>query len=231
MERDEGLRVLCGEGWLSGRPAEFQTALLAGCRWQRLEGGAPITTAGDDNADMVGLVRGIVELTSAFGSPDTPIMHLSHAVFWMGYGPLLSGQPRRVTANARTAVWIVRIAHGHVMGVLARHPEWWRHFMPLALEYGDTAVGIAADLLIRGSERRCAAVMLRLSGCRIRDPSEPGPLALPLSQDSLAAAANLSRNTVGSLLRKLERNGLVQIGYSTITLRDVPSLRVIADGT
>jgi len=230
VDRETGRRILCSSGWLSGRPPELQTALLAPSRWQRLEAGAPITTGGEEAGDMVGLASGIVAVTSVFGSPDTPVMHLCHAVFWMGYGPVLSGVPRRVTATARTPVWIARIAQGHVLGLLAGTPQWWRHFMPLALEYGDVAVGIAADLLIRGSERRCVAVLLRLSGCRFRDPEDAGALEVPIGQEGLSAAANLSRNTAGTILRRLEEKGLIHCGYGTIALNNIQALRVIADG-
>ena len=65
------------------------------------------------------------------------------------------------------------------------------HLIPPSLVYGDVAVTIAADLLIRDSERRCAAVLLRLSGRRFADPKDPEPAEVSFTQADLAGAANL----------------------------------------
>ena len=60
------------------------------------------------------------------------------------------------------------------------------------LFYGDIALDIAADLLIADSERRCAAVLLRLSGRRFADPDDPEPVDVTITQHDLAGAANLA---------------------------------------
>jgi CRP-like cAMP-binding protein len=80
------------------------------------------------------------------------------------------------------------------MAALLERPEWWRHFLQPALTYGDVSNTVAADLLIRDSERRCAAVLLRLSGRRFAGPDDSSPVEVPLTQDDLAGAANLSCN-------------------------------------
>lgn len=230
MDRDEGLRVLAASGWLSRAPEEFRDTLLSASRWRQLPAGAPVTMAGEGAADVIGLASGIVELSSVFGRADTPMLTLGHAVFWLGYGPLISGQPRRATAIARTEVHVASIAPTVIQAALARRPEWWQHLLPLALLYGDTAVTIAADLLIRGSERRCAAVLLRLSGARRPGPADAGRIDVPVTQDELASAANLSRNSAGNALRKFALKRLVETDYGRIIVVDPSRLRTVADG-
>lgn len=229
MDRQEGMRVLTQQGWLSATPVDFRTAILSRCSWYSLEVGTSITVGGEEAGDLLGLARGTIELTTVLGPAETPMMHLGHGVFWLGYGPIISSQPLRISATAKSEVWLASLAQTTVLGLLGDRPDWWRHFLPLALEYGDIASNIAADLLIRDSERRCAATLLRLSGCRFSTPGDATPLEIALKQDDLAAAANLSRNTTGTVLRKLAANGLIEISYRGIIVRAPTALRAFVD--
>jgi CRP/FNR family cyclic AMP-dependent transcriptional regulator len=113
--------------------------------------------------------------------------------------------------------------------LLVERPEWWRHFIPPSLVYGDAAVTIAADLLIRDSERRCAAVLLRLSGRRFAGPEDTKPVEVSVTQDDLAGAANLSRSSVRSMLGRLAERGLIEQGYRGIAVRAPAALRAFVD--
>ncbi len=171
----DGMDVLSRGAWLRDTPAAFRDAFLSQSRWQRLEAGAPIQFGGETEGEMIGLARGIVELRTVLGRADTPIMHFARPVSWFGFVPIVARRPRPLAPSAKTPVWIARIPQAEVMALLAERPEWWRHLIPPSLVYGDVAVTIAADLLIRDSERRCAAVLLRLSGRRFAVPSREFP--------------------------------------------------------
>ena len=112
---------------------------------------------------------------------------------------------------------------------LAKRPEWWRHLIPPSLVYGDVAVTIAADLLIRDSERRCAAVLLRLGGCRFAGPEDKESVEVSVTQNELAGAANLSRNSVGTMLQRLKARGLIELGYRGMTVCSSKALRAFVD--
>jgi len=49
--------------------------------------------------------------------------------------------------------------------------------------------------MIRDSERRCAAVLLRLGSAVLLGPDDEEPVDFSFTQDELAGAANLSRNS------------------------------------
>jgi len=229
MDREEGLRVLTGRGWLGGTPVEFQRAILAGFRWYSLEAGAQIQVGAEAVGELIGLAQGVIEMSTILGAADTPMMHLAHPVSWFGYFPIIFRQPRRISAIARSPVWLASVPQAQVRRLLAERPAWWEYFLPLALVYGDTVVTIAADLLIRDSERRCAAVLLRLGGCRFAGPEDAAPAEIPLTHDELAAAANLSRNTAGAVLRKLAARGLIELRYRGIIVREPSALRGFVD--
>ena len=225
MDQKEGLRILTRRGWLSTTPVDFQRAILAKCRWDRLEAGVSIQEGGEEVGELIGLASGVVEMRTILGPADTPIMHFAHPVFWFGYVPIIFGKPRRITGVAKTTVWLGRIPHAAVMGALAQRPEWWRHFLQPALIYGDLALNIAADMLIRDSERRCAAVLLRMGGRRFAGPEDQKPVDVLLTQDELAGAANLSRNSVGTMLKRMAARGLIDMGYRGVTVLSPVALR------
>jgi CRP/FNR family transcriptional regulator, cyclic AMP receptor protein len=102
-------------------------------------------------------------------------------------------------------------------------------FLQPLLTYGDVTVTIAADLMIRDSERRCAAVLSRLAGCRHAGPQDVTAVEVPLMQNELAGAANLSRNSVGTMLQRLASRGFVEVGYKTMTVRAPAALRTFVD--
>ncbi len=229
MDREEGMETLRKGAWLSATPADFQRAVLSRCDWACLEAGAPIQFGGEERGELIGLARGIVELRTILGRADTPIMHFAHPVFWFGFVPIVSSRPRPLAASAKTQVWVARIPQADLGALLAERPEWWRHLIPPSLVYGDVAVTIAADLLIRDSERRCAAVLLRLSGRRSAGPKDSEPVEVAVTQDELAGAANLSLTSVRTMLSRLKARRLIELGYRGMIVCAPAALRAFVD--
>ena len=230
MDREEGMEILSRGAWLHNTPAEFRTAILSLCRWERLEAGALIQTGSEEDVEMSGLASGIMELRSVVGRADMPVMHFARPVFWLSFTRIISQRrSNRIEATAKTTVWLARASQAAVRKLLNERPEWWRYFLQPTLFYGDIALDIAADLLIADSERRCAAVLLRLSGRRFADPDDPEPVDVTITQHDLAGAANLSRSSVQSMLRRLASRGLIEQGYRGIVVRAPAALRVFVD--
>ena len=230
MDREEGMEILSRGAWLGDTPVYFRDAILSQSRWQRLEAGALIQSGGEEDGEMTGLARGIIELRTVLGRADTPIMHFARPVFWIGYSRIISRRrPHRVEATAKTTVWLARVSQDTVRQLLNKYPELWQYFLQPTFFYGDIALNVAADLLIGDSERRCAAVLLRLSGRRFADPKDPEPVDVPITQDDLAGAANLSRSSVKSMLQRLAARGLIEQGYGGIVVRAPAALRAFVD--
>lgn len=226
MNRDEGLRILASQGWLAGTSEEFRGLLLPMARWRRFECGALVTLGGDEADDIIAMASGVMAFTSALGPPDTPIMHLARAVFWMGYGPVLLGGTRVVSAEARSEVWAASFPKSRILPLLDGSSRWWRYFARLLGEYGHLSAMIASDLLIPDSERRLAAVLRRFGGLQGLTNVGDDPVAgrttvhVPVTQAELAAAANLSRNSAGTILKRFSTRGIIDTGYRDILITD-----------
>lgn len=229
MDREEGIEILSSRGWLAGVDSAFRAELLANAGWRRFETGAQITLAGDEDGALIGLADGFVAFHVAFGQPASPILHVTPPVFWMGYRPIVSGEARIATAVARGPVCCATIPRRRVRALLAARPEWWRHFVELSLEYGDTAALIGADLLIADAEARVIAVLLRFAGLRRAAWAPEAPVQVPVTQQELAGAANLSRNWTGTILRRLAARGFVETGHGGIAVTAPEALRALID--
>jgi CRP/FNR family transcriptional regulator, cyclic AMP receptor protein len=81
------------------------------------------------------------------------------------------------------------------------------------------------DLMIRDGAERVVAVLLRLSGCRFPVPRGSGPNVAHVSQEDLAAMANVSRGTANAVLRRLEAAGHVKRSYREITILSPDAMR------
>jgi CRP-like cAMP-binding protein len=226
------LQRLAREGWLARTSEEFRAALLPLARWRHFEAGAPVTLAGEEADDLIGLAAGTVAFTAVMAGRDVPVSHVAPAVFWMGYGPLLRGISRIVTAEARSMVWVASFPKARVAPLIEGRPGGWRPFMELMAIYGDTNAMIVSDLLIRDSCVRSAAVLLRFAGLRNVDGrvGAAGPVMVPVTQTEFAAATCLSRNAAGKILREFAEAGLVETVYGGIVVRDGAGLFRKMDG-
>jgi CRP-like cAMP-binding protein len=225
VEREQGLSLLASRGWLSGTPEEFRERFLSLAQWRLVEQGTPVTLGGEERDDILGLAEGTVLMTSTLAEPDTPAMHMAHAVIWLGYAPLFLDQPRRITVEARTPLKIASFPKARVLALLAETPVWWRCFLPLGFEYGDACAVIASDLLIGRSDRRLAATILRFAGLRGSRIPPCHQVRLPVTQAELAGASNLSRNVAATILREFSAQGWIEIEYRGLVLRDPKGLR------
>jgi hypothetical protein len=56
---------------------------------------------------------------------------LQHAAYsyiaYCGYVPIITGEPRRIVADAKLSSWVARISQVYIEGVLAERPQWHCH--------------------------------------------------------------------------------------------------------
>lgn len=226
---DSDTEFLLQNGWLQHAPPEFGATFLAHCHWRSVAAGVAISHAGDHGRAIIGLARGVVSVFTSLSAPDTPIVNLAHPGTWFGYVPMFTKLPRGVSITARTDIRLAHIAQAEVENLLAVRPEWWRHFAALGIIYAHGAVTVAADLMIRDSRRRCVASILRLADCRFADRPGARPIEAPVTQEELASISNLSRTSVSTIVRDLEAEGLIRLGYRTLLLIDTDRMRAIVD--
>lgn len=221
-----GIEFLRSNGWLSRTPPAFQDAMLGIAVWSVVEPGISVIIAGVQGGGIWGVADGQVDITSGLSTAESPPAHIGHAGSWWGAAPVF-GRPRIASMTIRSTAMLVQLPLVALNAQLDRNPAWWRHVGDLVVEHMELASVGMADLLIRNSRRRCVAVLLRIASRRLGMPASESAATVSVSHDDFAAMANLSRHTSGEILRELEADGLITLGYRSITLREPASLQAI----
>ena len=223
--KSEACEIASREGWLSQTPSAFRTAVLDRCVLQTFEPDATIYMTGDTSSPIYGLISGGVSVSLATGERGPYFAHFFQPGTWFGEGPLISGTPRIVDISAIRETTLLQLSKQSMEEILRDDPTSWRQIALLTLAKLEVAISVVDDLMIRDSNQRLIAVLLRLGGCRHATPAARKSIVVDVSQEDLAAMANLSRGTANTMLRKLEEAGEITISYRQHTILKPDALR------
>lgn len=229
MKHAQAREFLAEHSWLSATPDEFRRAVVNACRYRWYENGETVAHAGSDSVGIFAVVSGSLAATSVRGPKDAKLSYIMRPGIWSGMVPLFTGRPRIVDHVARGPTLIAHLDGPAIDKMVGQNPGWWRHFGYLATVLGELVTGFASDLLILDSRRRCIAALLHIANVRWVAPTSD-PIDVEVSQEELAAIGGLSRKTAGRVLKDLEGQGLVELGYRSIRMIKPALFRQIADG-
>lgn len=136
-----------------------------------------------------------------------------------GHIPLLTGEPRTHDATAIGNVRLLNLTLKQFREVLLRRPDIRDHVLAHLAE----ALARALDTL---DETQRFSVAERVARFLLRQTRETAhEQTVYLRQDDIAAELSVTREAVAIALRKFRREGLIETGYRSITLLDIPALR------
>lgn len=230
MDVHTGTLVLKERGWLSRMPAAFRRTIVENCVWQRYDAAQSVFVGGDPPGGIYGIANGSIGAVGTFGAVDSPMGHIWQPGDWFGERAVLSDEPRRMSTFAVTDALLAHVPRTTLRQVLSANPEWWQHIGQLAILTTDIAASGFVDQMIRDPNQRCAAILLRLCGCREADALTNPPHTIVMRQQEIAAMAGLSRDSVNSILGRLAQRGFIELHYRSIVVLETGSLRKIANG-
>lgn len=223
-ELQQARAFLAATGDLAVMPEPLRAAVLDRCALRRFAAGESIYSLGDPPGGPYGLVAGGVALFMGQAERGPYFAHFGRPGVWFGEGSALTDQPRQVGAVATRDTTTLHLPLPAIRTLALTEGEVWRWIAMLTSQHLKIAMGAIVDLMIRDPAERTIAVLLRLADRR--SPADPaGPVAVDTSQEDLAAMTNLSRNAIGTILRRLEAQEMVRIGYRQITLMSPDALR------
>ncbi len=222
--------IVSRQGWLSFVPPPFRRIVLDRCKLQEFEAGATIYSVGDPPGGMYGLVRGNLAISIAPGERGPFIAHFAQPGTWFGEAAAFTEQPRRIGLAVARDTEVLHLSLPAIREIVTADPGAWRFFGLASILHIDVAIGAADDLLIRDHFKRGVAVLLRLGGCRYRTPEGSQPIEVDVSQEDFATMTNLARTTAGTVLRKLEADGRVEVSYRRVRILAPDELRAMLEG-
>ena len=211
-------------GWLGDLPRDFVDEFIKIGQWVHLDQGQIVYCNGDDGTELYGVADGTARMHMAMNEHEQRLSHTIGPGFWFGENEFVSGTPRMLEFEAATEMLLLQVTCYDFQQLAQEIPDTWRWIALLAGQHLITAIGAADDLMLSSSKKRVAAVLLRFTGRRLGHPKSPPIDVIPATQQDLADATNLSRSSVGNILREMERNVEISIEYGATVIRDAKAL-------
>lgn len=194
--------------------------------YRELEPGAHACARGMPASHWIGVATGVIKIAnvSRDGRPTT-LTNFS-AGCWFGEGSLLKGGTWPYDAVAVEGSTIALMPLATFDWLLASSFSFNRFLLDQLNARLGQFVERCEHIRLHDIDRHVAHCLAELVDPRL-NPRAPGKIAM--SQESLARLAGASRSVVNRVLQRLERDGLVEAAYGSITLLDVDGLRRFSD--
>jgi CRP-like cAMP-binding protein len=138
-------------------------------------------------------------------------------------GNVIRGIDTRAEARAAGATELAVMDGPAFLALLDSTPRLWRHVAVMLHKRLTHAMWAIRDNSVAPLRERMVRRLLAHAAASGADLAA-GPVALRLTQTDLARMLGTGRSRINGSLKRLERDGLVRLGYRTIALTDVAGL-------
>lgn len=221
MDREEAEARIVRSGWLAGQSLPIRADILRDARLISVRPGAHLFHPGDDPGGIYGIVSGGVGISIADRRDEMRLAHVARCGLWFGYGPMVRGGPRSALLyfSIWEPSWLFSISLARLQEIAQISPEHQRALLSVS-DYGiDLAIRTIENLMLRNSERRIAATLLRIAP-HVEDVPAGKPDEICVTQAQLGEMANVQRKVVNRALSRMEREGWLEASYGKIRLFD-----------
>lgn len=221
IDRAEAERRVLQTGWLADQAEDVRRAVLKAARLVSYPVGEFIFHAGDAEGGLYGVVTGGVGVHLPSDEGMSVLVHVLRCGLWFGYGPLVRGRRRSLSFSVTEPSILFHVPLSHAQEIAHRSPSHQRAILSVS-EYGmDVAAKVIETLLIRNTDRRVAATLLRVAPV----PQDSSPSTdVYLTQSQLGEMANAERQVVNRALKRLEVKGWIRVSYGRIEILDIAAL-------
>lgn len=146
----------------------------------------------------------------------------------VGEMAVLSRLPRSATVTTCSTVSAKTIQGTELLTFLANHPDAAVALASAISQQLRWANERRVDFASLDPKTRICRVLLTLAQAYGHDVDGGRDLGAPLTQDEIASMAGVRLATAEKALRALANAGLVRLGYRSITVLDMPRLRIAA---
>lgn len=209
-------------GWLSTQPQTFRDAVLAQAQSYEIEPGDIVYRLDDPPGGLYAVCDGFIDVVVAARSGTSRLVHVARSGWWAGDAALISDTPRRGELTARAKATIAYVSKERMLHLCTQDPENWRRVAVLTVSMFDHALSIMNSQWSESPDSLVRSALLRLVGVGQLHGrgGESDPVTFPINQWEIAELAGLSRNAAGPVLRRLQDEGSIEIGYRRLTVRD-----------
>ena len=212
--------------WFSHLPVPFQHSLLAHARLRQLTAGQYLFKRGDPPCGLYAVLEGTLRVSAVNEHGKEALLSLVGAPYWFGEICLFDGLPRTHDACATGPCTLVQVPQQALLKILDQSPRYWRDLaLLMSQKLRLSFIGLEQLSLMPASVRLAHRLLMIVEGYGDMELSKR---VLQLPQEDLAAMLSLSRQTTNALLKDLQTQGIVRLGYGEIEILDAQRLREAA---
>ncbi|MEP7329444.1 MAG: Crp/Fnr family transcriptional regulator [Betaproteobacteria bacterium] len=212
--------------WTSGLDAEALARVASETVTREVAAGALACHKGQPVDAWIGVVDGLLKMSNV-SAEGKPMSFLGVATgSWFGEGSLLKEEPRRYDMVALRSSTVAFMPKATFMWLLDTSMPFNRFVITQLNERLGQFIGMVEHDRLLGPDARLARCLAAMHNPQLYPGIGP---VLPISQDEIAQLAGLSRQRTNQALQRLEQAGLLRIEYGSITVTDLPGLRLFED--
>ncbi|WP_025808512.1 Crp/Fnr family transcriptional regulator [Pseudomonas chlororaphis] len=218
-------RLMSGQ-WFSRLPVQLQNSLLANARLRSLAPGQRLFQRGDPPCGLYAVLEGTVRIGAVSEEGKEALLSLVEAPHWFGEISLFDGQPRTHDAYAVGQCSLLNVPQAALLELLDEHPQYWRQLALLMSHKLRLTFINLEQLSLMPAPARVANRLLMIA--RGYGETDTPRRVLHLPQEQLALLLSLSRQTTNQILKDLQGQGILKLGYGEIEILDEDRLRALA---
>ncbi|GAA2498987.1 Crp/Fnr family transcriptional regulator [Streptomyces longisporus] len=216
-------------GLLGAVSSQARQELLAMGVETRFEAGDVLLREGELDRHVLLLLSGFAKVTARVENGEESLLAVRVGGDTVGEMAALDGAPRSATVTACGLVTARIWKPAEVHSLLARRPDVHLILTGIIAQRLRWANRRRLDFRGYPAKVRLARLLVELAMAYGR-PVEGGVvLGCRLTQPELAALTGAAETTVHKGLRELRQEGLLETGYGSTVIRDLPRLRQLAD--
>ena len=217
-------RLLRGQ-WFSHLPVSLQDSLLDAAKVRRLSAGQRLFQRGDPPCGLYAVLEGAVRIGAVNEQGKEALLSLVEAPHWFGEICLFDGQARTHDAFGLGPCTLLHIPQIALLALLDEQPVHWRQLaLLMSQKLRLTFINLEQLSLMPAPIRLAHRLLMIAEGYGELD--EPRRV-LQLPQEQLASMLSLSRQTTNQILKDLQGQGILKLGYGEIEILDVQRLRAL----
>ncbi len=150
---------------------------------------------------------------------------------WFGEIAVIDREPRTHDAEADGPTSVLHVTHESLEELLAADPQRWRDIARLTALDLRLAFLALEEVGLSSPAARVARRLMMYAQRGISTPdadSRIAPAVARISQERIALLLGISRQTVNRELKRMEKRGIVVLGYGEIAILDMSALASIA---
>jgi CRP/FNR family transcriptional regulator, cyclic AMP receptor protein len=219
------LRVLRGGAWFASLPAPQQEAIVRGSVLRSYKKGRVISLEDSPPKGLYVVLEGRVRIARTLAGGDEVLLHIGEPGFWFGDFAVITGRRTIASVIADSDVRTLMLSKARFDRIVADEPHFYKGFVSLIADRFAVMIKFLAEAHLLAPEDRLRARLVDALEYSQREHIQSGPVALNLSQSDLAGMVGVSRQTLNELLKRLQAQGLIEVGFRRIRVTDPARLR------